>query len=81
MTGLASLAGLAPFGDPAPQPDPYPPGQLELHQLHQPLHVLGKVSPKLQWTAMKCTGHGSWIFEEDMQSGRAGRPWVSLAAL
>lgn len=63
---------------PAPQPDPRPPGQAAAPPAP---HILAKVSLKLQGTAIKHKGRGSWAFEADMQTGGAGRPRVALAAL
>lgn len=84
MTGPASPAGLAPFGGQAStqphSPTRVHPARLQLLQLFQPPHIPGKVSLKLQWTAIKCKGHRSWAFEADVQSGGAGRPRDALTA-
>lgn len=59
---------------PAPQPDLCPPGPAAAPPAPpQPAHIPGKVSTKLQWTAIKHKGHRSWAFEADTQAGRAGR--------
>ena len=85
MTGPACPAGLAPFGGQTSTQHHSPTcihlPRLQLCQLPQPPHIPGKVSPKLQWKAIKFKGRRSWAFEADVQSGRAGRPWDALAAL
>lgn len=63
MTGPACPAGLAPFrGQVSTQPHSPThthPARLQLLQLPQPSQVPGKVSLKLQWTAIKSKGHRS----------------------